>query len=359
MKVSVLATTLAALLVATPAAAQVGPAPSADPSPPVASAPPSAQTSATAESLFREGRALTEAGDHAAACAKFEASQALEPTAGTLINLADCHERLGRTATAWAEFLRVAAMSRSAGQTDRERVARDRARALEPKLVRLQVTVEPEAAIEALVVRRGATTLPPASWGSSIPVDPGTHVVVANAPGFEEFSTEVVVEQPGQTVTVHIPPLTPKPLVVASPAPVPETQPAQPAQPAPPPALPPPVAERPVDPGSGQRTLAIVIGSVGLGGVALGSVYGVMAKGSWDDATDAGCSNGTCPTARAQDYSDDANSQATVSTISMAAGGALLGAGIVLYLLAPEQESTTFVPQVTQHSAALGLGGRF
>jgi len=58
-----------------------------------------AQTTGAAEMLFEEGRRLLESRDVAAACAKFAESQRLEPAGGTLMNLAACHERAGKTAT--------------------------------------------------------------------------------------------------------------------------------------------------------------------------------------------------------------------------------------------------------------------
>ena len=56
---------------------------------------------AAAEWLFREGRALMKKGDFAPACAKLAESQRLDPAVGTLMNLAECEERIGRTASAW------------------------------------------------------------------------------------------------------------------------------------------------------------------------------------------------------------------------------------------------------------------
>ena len=60
---------------------------------------------AAAEALFQEGRALLDQGNVDAACDKFESSQASEASSGTLLNLADCRLKQGRTATAWAQFV--------------------------------------------------------------------------------------------------------------------------------------------------------------------------------------------------------------------------------------------------------------
>src|SRR5258705_3259626 len=60
---------------------------------------------AGAEALFRQGRQLLSEGKTAAACEKFAASQRMDPSSGTLLNLADCHAGEGKTASAWAGFL--------------------------------------------------------------------------------------------------------------------------------------------------------------------------------------------------------------------------------------------------------------
>src|SRR5437764_5986851 len=80
-------------------------------------------TKATAEALFEDGKRLASAGEYAAACPKFAASQKLDPAVGTALNLADCYEKLGRTACAWAEFRSAEAGARSIGSKDREELA--------------------------------------------------------------------------------------------------------------------------------------------------------------------------------------------------------------------------------------------
>jgi hypothetical protein len=57
---------------------------------------------AAAEALFLDGRRLMDLGKIDEACAKFDASEKPSPALGTLMNLADCEEKRGRIATAWA-----------------------------------------------------------------------------------------------------------------------------------------------------------------------------------------------------------------------------------------------------------------
>ena len=72
-----------------------------------ASAEPQANTpQARAEALFDEGVTLLDAKSFAAACARFEESQKLDPAPGTLFNLATCEEgqaHFGTAARRWRE----------------------------------------------------------------------------------------------------------------------------------------------------------------------------------------------------------------------------------------------------------------
>jgi hypothetical protein len=160
---------------------------------------------AGARVLFTEGRKLAASGDYPRACLKFEDSLRLDPGIGTSYNLADCLEHMGRTASAWGRFLDVAAATRAAGQPERERVARTRAAALEPKLARL--VVEVSAPGPGLVVERDGVGVGPASWGMAIPVDPGHHIVEASAPGMKKWSQSAEVADAPTTLVVSVPPL--------------------------------------------------------------------------------------------------------------------------------------------------------
>ena len=69
---------------------------------PAVMAEPSARDRAAAEATFRQATALMDEERFAEACEKFAASQDLDPGLGTLLHLADCYDRAGRTASAWA-----------------------------------------------------------------------------------------------------------------------------------------------------------------------------------------------------------------------------------------------------------------
>src|SRR3954452_11357283 len=93
-------------------------------------AQPSSADKAAAEGLFSDARRLMAAGNFREACPKLEASQRLDPPGGPVLNLADCYEQSGRTASAWMEFREAASAAREIGSADREAEARRRASAL-------------------------------------------------------------------------------------------------------------------------------------------------------------------------------------------------------------------------------------
>lgn len=323
-----------------------------------AAAQPVAGASATAESLFQEGKELLGAGKVSEACSKFEAAYEIEPTLGTLLNLANCHELEGRTASAWAEFLRAASIARAAMQEDRHEVARERARGLEPKLMRLRIEVPEAARVEGLEITRAGTPVEAAAWGSPIPVDPGEQVIRATAPGKLPREEKVAVTTEGATVVFEL-----TPLEDAPPEPPPVVE--EPTRAAEPPHSPPPPSKPPgadSNPGSGQRTVGIVVGALGAAGLATGVVFGAMAKNDWEDAQDRGCADGICPTAAGQTASENANDAALIGTIGVAAGGALLVGGLVLYLTAPsatEAATATWVTTAGPDRFSVGYRGAF
>ncbi|WP_437519845.1 hypothetical protein WME79_25260 [Sorangium sp. So ce726] len=161
---------------------------------------------AAAQALFDAAKQLMAQGKYADACPKLEESQRLDPGIGTQFNLAACYEQLGRTASAWSMFLEVAGASKAAGQLEREKVARQRAAALEPRLIRLTITAPADAPADLQVKRDGAL-VGRAQWGTPVPVDPGKHTVEASAAGRAPFARSVELTRAGASETLAVPPL--------------------------------------------------------------------------------------------------------------------------------------------------------
>jgi tetratricopeptide (TPR) repeat protein len=158
--------------------------------------------------LFREGRALMSEGKYGAACAKLEESLRRQRGIGTLYNTADCYEKLGHTAKAWRHFRDAASEATSAGQADRAAAAQERADALEPTLMKLSIEVSAGArAIAGFELSRDGNPVPREEWGVAVAVDPGNYRVSATAPGRREWSSVLVVREPGKVVQVSVPEL--------------------------------------------------------------------------------------------------------------------------------------------------------
>jgi hypothetical protein len=298
-----------------------------------------------AEALFAEGRKLMAAGKPNEACPKFADSQKLDPSVSTLLNLANCYEKSGRTATAWATYKEAASAASVAKRTDLLGTAQKRAAALEPNLSKLQVTAS--SAPDGLEVKRDGATLGQSEVGIAIPVDPGTHTIEASAPKKLAWTTQVDVKEPGKTVTVNVPVLQDAPTPPAPPPSASVTTSALPPSTAttgasPPP--PPPPSATP-ETSSSRGTIGLIIGGVGVASVAVGTIFALNAKSKYNDSLGQ-CSvndKNACTPSGVQ-MRDDARSAGNVATVGIGLGAALVAAGAVLWLTAPSStESKTAI----------------
>jgi hypothetical protein len=295
-----------------------------------AGAQPGSPDRAAAESLFAEGRELLHAGEYRRACTKLEASQKLEPALGTQLNLADCYEKLGRTASAWAEFKGAAAKAQRAGDALRKQTALARAAALEPRLCRLAF----EAADPDVTVLQNGRPLSGAVLGNTIPIDPGIYRFEASAPGKLPWAEDLEIRGEGELATLHIPALEDAPPGQRPPAPAP-----------------PPMAAPP----NGRSALAWTLGGVGVAGLATGAVFGVLASSSWKKAEQ---SCGDYPyecTLDGIEHGNTASTRADVATAAFIVGGAALGTSLVLFAL----DSGSSGAELALSPDRVALRGRF
>jgi serine/threonine-protein kinase len=283
-----------------------------------------------AEALFEQGRSLMTDGKFADACPKFADSQRLDPSPGTLLNLANCYEKLGRTATAWATYREAASAANAQGRADYVASAQRHADTLAPRLAKLTTTVSQPA--DGLQVRRDGVEVAHAEWGVPIPIDAGSHTIEASAPGHKPWSQAVDVPQDGAQVSVAVPPLEAAPMP-ATPPPGPATA-GQPLPPAPAPAA-------DTSTGSGQRIAGIVVGGVGIVGLGLSGLFAALAKGKYNDSL------GNCPTSAnvctqtGVNQRNDALTDGNVATVAFGVGAAALVGGAVLWFTAPSANPST------------------
>lgn len=299
-----------------------------------------ADQGALAEQLFREGQSLMTEEKYELACPKLAESQRLDPTTGTLLNLAVCHEKAGMLASAWNEYNEVVARAKKDGRQDRVDYAKKRLEEVEPLLSRLTIDVPEAARVDGLTLTFDGTEVRRAAFGVALPVDPGKHEITASAPGKKEWSTHVNVTGQAQQMNVTIPVLEDGP-----PEPT-ETQGAEMDD----------VVTPRENRGRTQRIVGLSLGGVGIVGIGLGSVFGVTAMSQAKKAEDGGCVDEMCPSEAAGDDRDNARTSGTISTIAFAVGGAAAAAGVVLYFTAPPR-SADEKPQVAWRARAFPIAG--
>ena len=315
-----------------------------------------------AESLFREGKALMEAKNFAAACPKLDESFRQDPATGTLLALAMCQEEAGKFASAWTTYHSVVGRAEREGRKDRADAARRRATALEPRLSYLTVEVPSEvAALPGLVVRRDGVPLPAAAWGSATPADPGKYLVDASAENRAPFSETVALGAEASRKIVRIPVLAPsapsKPAVTAGAAAA-----ASPAAPAP---RDEPRAVR--EPSASPLPLVgIVLGGAGVVALGVGAGFALRAKNLDEESRSTGGCNpdtGFCETNTGLEANRDARAAGNVATALFIGGGALVAGGVALYLVGSASDassaSLSVSPLVGLRGFGIGARGAF
>lgn len=291
---------------------------------------------AAAESLFQEAEKLEAAGNFQVACGKYAESQQLDPGLGTLLHLAQCYEKAGKTASAWGRYREAMELAVRAGD-QRSEIARKRAENLEPKLAKLIIAVKPEHQVPGLSIARDGVAVGAPQWNLAIPVDPGEHVVIASAEGYLPTQTKVVTPAHAVQQTVQIPKL----------------------------ALDPKGKPGEETPGRGntQRIVGLTLASTGAAALIVGGIFGVTAKSAYDKS-DPHCDDRDVCSPTGIDARNDGFTQATTSTILVAAGLGLVGAGAVVFFTAPHSRSksgarTTTTPRIGFGPAGFSVRGSF
>lgn len=264
-----------------------------------------------ADRLFREAEQRFDKGEVEAACNAWSDSLKLSPKLGTLLNLALCHETVGRVATAWSEFHRGAAWAAQNGQRDRQEFAHSHAFALEAKLPRiiLQFSVERQVS----VIEIDGEPLPEPEWALPHYLDPGDHIIAVSAPGKKRKAIEIHVLPGGVSAqTVNIPTL-------EDDLSIPPQAPLRPPPPPPPP-----------KPNTTVRTVGYGVAGAGVASLTIGAAFGVAAIGKRDDIGPR-CVQNVC-TPDGASLRDDARTYATVSTVTFGIG--IVATAVGGYLIA-------------------------
>lgn len=308
-----------------------------------------------ADALFKRAVPELEAGHWEAACPLLEESQRLDPKAGTLFTLADCHAQWGKIALALVEYrsymrqVDEMAPEKRAKHESRYEKAKAKVEEIAPLVPELTLVLPPNAPQGTKVIRDGNEVSTP-SLGIGLPVDPGMHEIVVEVPGRQAVKTTVNIQK-GEKAKVD--------LTLPADKPLPTVEPSK---------APPPVEkqERASTPASGGKTGMYVAGGVGVVGLAVGAITGGMAM-SKAGFIEEHCPNKKCLDLEGKEAVGDGQTLAMVSTIGFGLGIAGAATATILALVSggadekkrPANGVQATVMGIDATGAVLGVKGAF
>lgn len=310
---------------------------------------PSAQDIAQARQLGQQAKAAFDAGNYAESEKLWAAAQKLYPVAPTLtLGLARTQAKLGKYVAAQESYNKIIREwgdkpAPSPAFKDAAEAAKTEVGTVSPHLASVVINV---TGAEGPTVTIDGDSVPSVALGLKRPVDPGQHVVKANAEGYLPAETTFTVAE-GASAEANIT-LEKDPAAAVAP-------PANATQSSAPPAA--------VDTKGGNmnRTLAIAAWGVGGAGLVFGAVTGVIALGKHGDLEEK-CPGGTCASSVQSDV-DSFHTMGTLSTVGFVVAGVGAAAGAVLWFTAPKKTTTGAATPgfVTGYvgPASAGVAGRF
>ena len=290
--------------------------------------PAQASDAAAAREQLKAGYQLAQDGNCEEAIPHFTESMHLDVKAITLINLAQCEEKVGKLTDALGHWVDARARAQVEGNPQIVAEAEKRAKALEPRLGRLTITLAKDAPSGAEVTRDGVV-LGSVSFGVALPVNPGTHVIVVKTPGRKDVRLEVNVgEGDLRSVQVTAGPVDPTSNV------------------------PPPPEKK-----SGTSPLVYIGVGVCAAGVAVGTITGLMSLGKKSTA-DSNCPQKDQCNQNGLAAVDAGRTLGWISTVGFIVGG--VGAAVGVYgLVAGGSKSESPRAAVYVGPGSAGLRGSF
>jgi hypothetical protein len=292
-----------------------------------------------AQALMREAKALMARRQYAAACPKIAESQRLAPSPKSLLELAICHEKEGKTATAYAEFRTVVQQAEWEGPKQAAKTAKEHIAELETKVSHITIKVPTSSETDGLEVTMDGLPVTRGAWGLPQAVDPGRHEVSASGPGRERWSTTIRIMGDSEQQSVQVPP----PLSAARAAVAPETVAQKEARAEDPDyEMKHAASEDKETPKASKPIAGYLLVGAGLVSIGIGSFFGVRAIQYRHDSNDA-CANGCSQ--EGVDLNNQAKSAAWISNIGLGVG--LVGVGIGSYVVLTSGPSDTDKPKET------------
>lgn len=295
---------------------------------------------AKAEELFNKAVELSELRNYDDACPLLAESQKLDPRAGTLYALADC-ERLGGKIASAVEHFKAYLKEYEVMKADvrkrhdqRANSARGYIKTLEPQLPMLKMSFASGIPAEFVLTLDGKT-IDRINLDKDIPVDPGDHLIIVQVPGRTDTEQRIsMAAKEKKAVDLVVGPEA---------APIDdETEKGKGASP--------------------RRKIGFVLLGTGAAGLVFGGVMGGLAVGK-KNIVEEHCTGLNCDS-EGFDAVGQGRTFGNLSTIGLAAGGALAAVGAVLVITAPKNKPKTswltgFGATATAGGAFVGVEGQF
>lgn len=294
-----------------------------------------------ARKTFTSALADEEHSNFEAALEKYRRVQAVRETVAVRYRIGACLEALGRFKEAIAAYEGAIALGSGGDPNNAESIKAARAKVVDltkrsPQLsLTLSETAPPDASVEL-----DREVVPPAMLRKPMPIDPGTHVVSATAPGATPFRTELTLAE-GAHLALVIP-------LVAQGPPTPRLPPPQP-----------PVEKRPEPRAHGTAGwLTLGAGAALLVGAG---AFVLVRHGQISDLTQA-CPGGVCPRSREAELTSLRSHAVTNGTIAaVLAGAGVIAGGVGAYFLffRNQPSSPAVTADVSGTDARVMLRGSF
>jgi len=180
--------------------------------------------------------------------------------------------------------------------------------------------------------------------GKEILVNPGEHRVTVDSPGFGRGETTFVArtrEKRFRVVLFLSSATASRPSAVTAAASSPGEREDSP-------------------PMSSGRKVGLTIGYVGIAGLAVGTIWGILSKATYDSAlqTECGGDPNRCSSEGIAE-GRTAHRQATVATIGFVTGGLLLATGAVIYFTSPKHDGVAVAPALDNNGGGMTVMGKW
>jgi hypothetical protein len=271
------------------------------------------------------------------------------PDIASLLRLADCLERNGKTASAYLALQDAVELRKRLGDTGWD-AAEYRRAALQPQLSYITISVATNALVPSLTIERDGFALGTSSWALPLPTDPGHHRIRASAPGYQPWELSINLAGDGAVSEVEVPRLVEEPAAVPAPAPAAVSLPTPVPAPAPKALAPAPKpAVAPAEPAKRQpdaKLPGLLVGGAGVVALVASIEYFALVSSKLDER------NAICPSgkdcepgtnARLHALTESAARSQVGGIVSMGLGVAALAVGLGLFLSTPHDSGNGYV----------------